>query len=133
MLGGTLMGMTWLGYAALLYTFDPPEHFKRRIEAGTSTTAAMAVAVGALFGFAALGSGAALVADSSMPGIGGQLSLAPSALYAAMVVTLSAVAAVPAIAFMRGKLAHLAIWVAMAVVIYGVLIPNLVIALQNRV
>ena len=127
------MGMTWLGYAALLFTFDPPTAFKQRIEAGTSSIVTMAVAVGALFGFAAAGSGLAVVSDASMLGIGGQLSPVPSGLYFAMVLTLCVVASVPAIAVMRGKLVHLAVWVALATAIYGVLIPNLVIALQNRV
>ena len=132
MLGGALMAMTWLGYAAVVFAFDPPEVLRQRIEAGKSAPMTSAIAVGALVGFTAIGSAAALVADAAMEGVGGQLSPVPSGLYAVMVITLATVAAVPLIGFMRGKLKHLAIWVALAIGIYGLLIPNLVVALQNR-
>ena len=132
MLGGALMAMTWLGYAAMVFTFDPPEAIKQRIESGKSASTTMAIAMGTLLGFVVVGCGAGLVADAAMGGIGGRLSLVPSGLYAAMTITVAIVAAVPLIGFMHDKLTHLAVWVALAVGIYGVLIPNLVVALQNR-
>jgi len=132
MLGGALMGMTWLGHAAVVFALDPPRTIRERIEAGKSASTTMAIAMGTLLGFVVVGSGAALVADAAMGGTGGQLSLIPNGLYAVMAVTVAVVSAVPLIGFMRDKLKHLAIWVALAVGIYGMLIPNLVVALQNR-
>lgn len=132
MLGGMLMGMTWSGYAAVLFTFDPPAVLRNRIEAGAAARATMAIAFGSIAVWVMLGVGAALIADAAMAGVGGSYALVPSSTYAALLLVLLMVAGVPLFGFMRDKALHVAIWLALVLGIYGGLIPNLVIALQNR-
>ena len=132
MLAGMLMGMVWSGYAALVFTFDPPKFLSNRIESGNAAKATIAVALGSIVVFLGAGIAAAMVADASMPGVGGGYALIPSGVYASLVGAVTLAAGLPMLAAMRDKLVHVAVWMAMGIGTYGILIPNLVLALQNR-
>ena len=126
------MAMTWLGYAAIVFVANPPAMLRSRSEHGGSGRFFVTVVVGSITVFFALGAAAALASDAAMDGIGGEYAIVQTVPYASLVLMLGIVAGVPLMAFLRTHLWHVACWIAMAVGVYGLLIPNLVLALQNR-
>ena len=132
MMGGMLIAMTWLGYAAIVFISNPPAILLSRSEHGGSGRFFIAVVVGLITVFFALGAAAALLSDAAMDGIGGEYAIVQTVPYASLVLLLGVAAGVPLMSFMRTHLWHVATWIAMAVGVYGLLIPNLVLALQNR-
>ena len=126
------MGITWSGYAAILFASDPPQSLRARLWSSGSGRLVFAAVVGSITGFLALGVGAALVADVAIEGVGGDYAIIASGPYASLVLVLALVAGVPLMSFLRSHVSHVAIWLSMAVGVYGILVPNLVLALQNR-
>lgn len=126
------MGMTWSGYAAIVFTAIPPQMLLSRSESGGSARLIFATFTVSIAGFLVMGVGAALAADAAMPGVGGDYSIVANVPYTSFVTVLALVAGVPLTAFMRTHILHIAIWLTMAAGVYGALIPNLVLALQNR-
>ena len=132
MMAGMLMGLAWSGHAAVIFAAKPPSFLRERVGQADATRLIVIVVLGLITAFVALGVGAALAADAAMAGVGGDYALLPSAPYLTLVAVLTAVVGLPLIAFMRDKLVHAITWLILATAIYGLLIPNLVLAVQNR-
>ncbi len=132
MLGGMIMGMTFAGHSAVLFTFNPPRVLLKRIERGRAVNLVVAIAGGALSLWTMIGVILALIADALMEGDKG-FSLVPNVTYLGLVMAGIIAAGLPVLFAMRDKWQHVAFWALLAVVIYGLLMPNLVIALQNRI
>ena len=126
------MAMTWLGYAAIVFASNPPAMLRSRTERSGSGLFFVAAVAGLITAFFALGAAAALTSDAAMDGVGGEYAIFQTVPYTSLVLVLSVAAGVPFMAFLRTHRLHVACWFAMAVGVYGLLIPNLVLALQNR-
>ncbi len=131
MLVGTLMGLIASAHAAILFASRPPSWFQRRIEEGGSANLVTVVVFGLVIFWTVVGVVAALVADAALGDVD-MLSLIPSAEYLVAVVVVLIVGGAPAMFFLRDRWMHGAISLVLAFGIYGFLIPNAVIALQNR-
>ena len=131
MLVGTLMGLIASAHAAILLASRPPRWFQRRIEAGGSANLVTFVVFGLVVMWTIVGVVAALVADVVLGDVDA-LSLVPSSGYLAAVAVVLAVFGVPSMFLLRDRWMHGAISLILALGIYGFLIPNAVIALQNR-
>ena len=132
MMAGMLMGLAWSGHAAVIFAMSPPSFLRERVGQADSTRLIVAVSLGSITGFVALGAVAALISDATMDGVGGGYALLPSAPYFTLVAVLIGLVGLPLLAFMRDRLFHVIAWLIMATAIYGLLIPNLVLAVQNR-
>ena len=132
MMAGMLMGLAWSGHAAVIFAMRPPSFLRERVGQADSTRLIVAVFLGSITGFVTLGAVAALIADAAMDGVGGGYGLLPNAPYFTLVAVLMGLVGLPLLAFMRDKLFHVIAWLILATAIYGLLIPNLVLAVQNR-
>ena len=126
------MGITWSGYAAIVFTASPPQSLRARSEDGRSGRWFFTAVVGSITVFFALGVVAALLADAAIEGVGGNYAVIASGPYASLVLVLAMVVGLPLMTLMRDRVWHVAIWLLMALGVYGILVPNLVLALQNR-
>jgi len=131
MLCGTLMGLTSSAHAAMLFTFRPPVILQRRIaeeRAATVVTFAalftmsLAVVAGVAGAFAA----DVLIAEDA------NFAVVPDSDYLAMVMVAIVIVGLPALFFMRDRWPHVMSELMLALGIYGILMPNVLIALQNR-
>lgn len=131
LLGGMIMGMTFAGHSAVLFTFNPPRALVKRMERGKVVNLVVAIMGGALSLWTLIGVMSALLADALM-GDQADFSLVPSDVYLSLITAGLVIAGVPLLFVMRDRWQHVAFWLLLAFVIYGLLMPNLVIALQNR-
>ena len=131
MLVGTLMGLIASAHAAILFATRPPQFFLRRIEDGGSPNLVTIIVFGLVVLWTLVGVFAALVADLVLGDVG-TLSLVPSGGYLVAVILVLVVVGAPVMFLMRDRWMHGAISLILALGIYGFLIPNAVIALQNR-
>lgn len=131
MLVGTLMGLIASAHAAILFAARPPEFFLRRLEDGGSSNLVTIIVFGLVVLWTIVGVVAALVADLALGDVD-MLSLVPSSGYLIAVIVVLIVVGLPMMLFMRDRWIHGAISLVLAFGIYGFLIPNAVIALQNR-
>ena len=132
MLVGTLMGLIASAHAAVLFTYRPPRLLQERLENGRGTNAVTFVIFGLVVLWTLFGVAAALVADALIAN-GTELSAIPSSEYLVAVLVVLIVVGAPAFFFLRDRWVHGAVSLALAFCIYGFLVPNAVIALQNRV
>ncbi len=132
MLCGTLMGLIASAHAAVLLTARPPRMIQRRIEEGVSSNLVTVIVFGLVVLWTILGVFAALFADVVLPD-DAVLGLVPSSGYLVAVVLVLAIMGAPAMLFLRDRWMHGIFSLVIALGIYGFLIPNAVIALQNRV
>ena len=131
MLVGTLMGLIASAHAAVLFTSRPPRFIQRKIEEGGSANLVSVIVFGLVVFWAVAGVFAALVADAVI-GEGAVLELVPSSEYLVAVVVVLVVFGGVAMFFLRDWWVHGLLSLVLAFGIYGFLIPNAVIALQNR-
>ncbi len=132
MLGGMIMGMAFAGHSAVLFTFNPPRALLKRVEQGRIVNLIVALVGGAVSLWTLLGVVGAIIADALIEERA-EFSLFPSTAYIGMVVAGILIIGLPVLFVMRDRWQHVAFWLMLALAIYGVLIPNLVIALQSRV
>lgn len=132
MLVGTLMGLIASAHAAILFTYRPPRLLQERLANGHGTNAVTFVIFGLVVLWTLFGVAAALVADALIAN-GTELSAIPSSEYLVAVLVVLIVVGAPAFFFLRDRWVHGAVSLALAFCIYGFLVPNAVIALQNRV
>ncbi len=131
MLVGTLMGLIASAHAAVLFTSRPPQFIQRRIEEGGSSNLVTIIVFGLVVLWTIVGVVAALVADLALGDVDA-LSLVPSGGYLLAVTLVLVVVGLPVMLFMRDRWIHGVVTLVLALGIYGFLIPNAVIALQNR-
>ena len=131
MLVGTLMGLIASAHAAILLTYRPPRLLRERLENGQGGNAVTVVIFGLVVVWTIFGVMAALVADALIAN-GTELGAVPSTEYLVAVLVVLIIVGAPAFFFLRGRWIHGAVSLALAFCIYGFLIPNAVIALQNR-
>lgn len=131
MLVGTLMGLIASAHAAILFTSKPPRMLQRRIEDGGSASLVTVVVFGLVVLWTILGVVAAFVADAVISDVA-ELSLIPSSEYLVAVSVVLVVFGAVAMFFLRDRWLHGVFSLVLALGIYGFLIPNAVIALQNR-
>ena len=131
MLTGTLMGLIASAHAAVLFALKPPRFIERRIEEGGSGNLVTVVVFGLVVFWTMVGVATALIADAVI-GEDADLALVPSPEYLVAVVAALVVFGGVAMFFLRDRWAHGVVSLVLAFGIYGVLVPNAVIALQNR-
>ncbi len=131
MLVGTLMGLIASAHAAILLTYRPPRLLRERLENGQGGNAVTVVIFGLVVVCTIFGVMAALVADALIAN-GTELGAVPSTEYLVAVLVVLIIVGAPAFFFLRARWIHGAVSLALAFCIYGFLIPNAVIALQNR-
>ncbi len=131
MLCGTLMGLIASAHAAVMLTARPPRMIQQRIEEGGSSNLVTVIVFGLVMMWTMLGVIAALVADAMLPDVAA-MRLVPSSAYLIAVVLVLAILGAPAMLFLRDRWMHGMFSLLIAFGIYGFLIPNAVIALQNR-
>lgn len=131
LIGGALMGMTFITHMALLLVYHPPEVLKKR---AVESTVSGLITVSSLIMFiswnilAIAMSFAALAAQSSDEP---KISIAPSPVYLFIVMFLTAFIAIPAFIFFRDRKQHLVGELLVFLGIFGLLIPNLVVAVHR--
>ncbi len=131
LLGGMIMGMAFAGHSAVLFTFNPPRALLKRIEQGRIVNFIVALVGGAVSLWTLLGIVGAIVADALIEE-SAEFKLVPSTAYIGMVIAGIIIVGLPVLLLMRDRWQHVTFWLLLALAIYGVLIPNLVIALQSR-
>ena len=131
MLCGTLMGLIASAHAAVMLTARPPRMLQQRIQEGGSSNLVTVIVFGLVVVWTILGVFAALVADVMLPEVAA-MRLVPSSGYLVAVVLVLVILGVPAMLFLRDRWIHGMFSLLVALGIYGYLIPNAVIALQNR-
>ncbi len=131
MLCGTLMGLIASAHAAVMLTARPPRMIQQRIEEGGSSNLVTVIVFGLVVVWTMLGVLAALVADAVLPDVA-VMRLVPSSAYLVAVVLLLVIMGAPTMLFLRDRWMHGMFSLLIALGIYGFLIPNAVIALQNR-
>ncbi len=131
MLMGTLMGLIASAHAAVLLAYRPPRLLQQRIEDGQGTNAVTVVVFGLVVVWVIAGVVAALIADALIPN-DAEIGAVPNSQYLVTVIVALIILGSPAIFFLRDRWLHGAISLGLAFCIYGFLIPNAVIALQNR-
>lgn len=131
LIGGALMGMTFVTHMALLLVYHPPEVLRKR--AAESTVSGL-ITVSTLITFiiwnvlAVIMSFVALATQSNDPP---QVSVAPSPAYLFVVVFLTLFIAIPALIFFRDRKKHLVGELLVFASIFGLLIPNLVVVIHR--
>ncbi|MXZ02418.1 MAG: hypothetical protein F4Y88_01730 [Chloroflexi bacterium] len=131
MLCGTLMGLIASAHAAVMLTARPPRMIQQRIEEGGSSNLVTVIVFGLVVMWTILGVFAALAADAVLPDVAA-MRLVPSSAYLVAVVLLLVILGAPTLLFLRDRWMHGMFSLLIALGIYGFLIPNAVIALQNR-
>lgn len=131
MLCGTLMGLIASAHAAVMLTARPPRMIQERIKDGGSSNLVTVIVFGLVVVWTMLGVLAALVADAMLPDVAA-MRLVPSSAYLVAVVLVLAIMGAPVMLFLRDRWMHGMFSLLIALGIYGFLIPNAVIALQNR-
>ena len=132
MLCGTLMGLIASAHAAILLAARPPRMIQIRIEEGGSTNLVTVIVFGLVVVWTVLGVFAALVADAVLSD-DAVLGLVPSSGYLFAVCLVLVMLGVVSMFFLRDRWMHGVFSLVIALGIYGFLIPNAVIALQERV
>ena len=131
MLCGTLMGLIASAHAAVMLTARPPRMIQQRIEEGGSSNLVTVIVFGLVVVWTMLGVFAALAADAVLPDVAA-MRLVPSSAYLVAVVLVLVILGAPVMLFLRDRWMHGMFSLLVALGIYGFLIPNAVIALQNR-
>ena len=131
LIGGALMGMSFMTHMALLLVYHPPEVLKKR---AVESTVSGLITVASVITFAswnllaiAMAFAALATQSSDQP----QVSVAPSPVYLFIVMFLTVFIAIPAFIFFRDRKQHLIGELLIFLVIFGLLIPNLVVVVHR--
>ena len=131
LIGGALMGMTFITHMALLLVYHPPEVLKKRaVESAVSgliTVASVITFVSWNLLAIAMAFAALATQSSDQP----QVSVAPSPVYLFIVMFLTVFIAIPAFIFFRDRKQHLIGELLIFLGIFGLLIPNLVVVVHR--
>tara|TARA_B100000029_G_scaffold33230_1_gene31562 strand:+ start:8 stop:445 length:438 start_codon:yes stop_codon:yes gene_type:complete len=131
MIGGALMGMIFVTHLALLLVYSPPKVLRERaVESNVSNLITMTALV-TFLGWNLLAVAMSFAAQALFSNNSPSISLAPAPVYVFVVVFVSVLIAIPALIIFRDRKRHLLGQLIAFVVVFGLLIPNLVVALQR--
>ena len=131
MLCGTLMGLIASAHVAILLTARPPEWLRRRLAEGRSGNLVSAMVFGVTAMWLLAGIAASLLAGALLRDVT-EYAAMPSSEYLVAVVAAIVVFGGIAAFVLRERWMHVALSSLLALGIFGALVPNLVIAMQNR-
>ena len=131
MIGGALMGMIFVTHLALLLVYNPPKALaERAVESSVSSLITMSALV-TFLGWNVLAIIMAFAAEATRLNDSTQISIAPSPTYLFAVLFVVLFISIPAFIFFRDRKQHLLGEILVFIGIFGILIPNLVVAIQR--
>ncbi len=131
LIGGALMGMSFMTHMALLLVYHPPEVLKKRAVESTVSSLITVASVITFFSWNLLAIAMAFSALATQSSDQPQVSVAPSPVYLFIVMFLTVFIAIPAFIFFRDRKQHLIGELLIFLVIFGLLIPNLVVVVHR--
>ena len=131
LIGGALMGMSFMTHMALLLVYHPPEVLKKRAVESTVSGLITVASVITFFSWNLLAIAMAFAALATQSSDQPQVSVAPSPVYLFIVMFLTVFIAIPAFIFFRDRKQHLIGELLIFLVIFGLLIPNLVVVVHR--
>ncbi|HIN15889.1 MAG TPA: hypothetical protein EYM69_09745 [Dehalococcoidia bacterium] len=131
LIGGALMGMSFMTHMALLLVYHPPEVLKKRAVESTVSGLITVASVITFFSWNLLAIAMAFAALATQSSDQPQVSVAPSPVYLFIVMFLTVFIAIPAFIFFRDRKQHLIGELLIFLGIFGLLIPNLVVVVHR--
>ena len=131
LIGGALMGMSFMTHMALLLVYHPPEVLKKRAVESTVSGLITVASVITFVSWNLLAIAMAFAALATQSSDQPQVSVAPSPVYLFIVMFLTVFIAIPAFIFLRDRKQHLIGELLIFLGIFGLLIPNLVVVVHR--
>ena len=131
LIGGALMGMSFMTHMALLLVYHPPEVLKKRAVESTVSGLITVASVITFVSWNLLAIAMAFAALATQSSDQPQVSVAPSPVYLFIVMFLTVFIAIPAFIFFRDRKQHLIGELLIFLGIFGRLIPNLVVVVHR--
>lgn len=131
LIGGALMGMSFMTHMALLLVYHPPEVLKKRAVESTVSSLITVASVITFVSWNLLAIAMAFAALATQSSDQPQVSVAPSPVYLFIVMFLTVFIAIPAFIFFRDRKQHLIGELLIFLGIFGLLIPNLVVVVHR--
>lgn len=131
LIGGALMGMSFMTHMALLLVYHPPEVLKKRAVESTVSGLITVASVITFVSWNLLAIVMAFAALATQSSDQPQVSVAPSPVYLFIAMFLTVFIAIPAFIFFRDRKQHLIGELLIFLVIFGLLIPNLVVVVHR--
>jgi len=131
LIGGALMGMSFMTHMALLLVYHPPEVLKKRAVESTVSGLITVTSVITFVSWNLLAIAMAFAALATQPSDRPQVSVAPSPVYLFIVMFLTVFIAIPAFIIFRDRRQHLVSELILFLGIFGLLIPNLVVVVHR--
>lgn len=131
LIGGALMGMSFMTHMALLLVYHPPEVLKKRAVESTVSGLITVASVITFVSWNLLAIAMAFAALATQWSDQPQVSVAPSPVYLFIVMFLTVFIAIPAFIFFRDRKQHLIGELLIFLGIFGLLIPNLVVVVHR--
>ena len=131
LIGGALMGMSFMTHMALLLVYHPPEVLKKRAVESTVSGLITVASVITFVSWNLLAIAMAFAALATQSSNQPQVSVAPSPVYLFIVMFLTVFIAIPAFIFFRDRKQHLIGELLIFLGIFGLLIPNLVVVVHR--
>ena len=131
MIGGALMGMVFVTHLALLLVYNPPRALMERAVESNVSRLITILAVSTFLGWNVIAIAMAFAAQATLVGDGTELSIAPAPVYLFIVLFVVAFISIPAFVFFHDRKTHLLGEILVFIGIFGLLIPNLVVAIQR--
>ena len=131
LIGGALMGMSFMTHMALLLVYHPPEVLKKRAVESTVSGLITVATVITFVSWNLLAIAMAFAALATQSSDQPQVSVAPSPVYLFIVMFLTVFIAIPAFIFFRDRKQHLIGELLIFLGIFGLLIPNLVVVVHR--
>jgi len=131
LIGGALMGMSFMTHMALLLVYHPPEVLKKRAVESTVSGLITVASVITFVSWNLLAIAMAFAALATQSSDQPQVSVAPSPVYLFIVMFLTVFIAIPAFIFFRDLKQHLIGELLIFLGIFGLLIPNLVVVVHR--
>ena len=131
LIGGALMGMSFMTHMALLLVYHPPEVLKKRAVESTVSGLITVASVITFVSWNLLAIAMAFAALATQSSDQPQVSVAPSPVFLFIVMFLTVFIAIPAFIFFRDRKQHLIGELLIFLGIFGLLIPNLVVVVHR--
>ena len=131
LIGGALMGMSFMTHMALLLVYHPPEVLKKRAVESTVSGLITVASIITFVSWNLLAIAMAFAALATQSSDQPQVSVAPSPVYLFIVMFLTVFIAIPAFIFFRDRKQHLIGELLIFLGIFGLLIPNLVVVVHR--
>ncbi|MEK9676458.1 MAG: hypothetical protein VW271_08060 [Chloroflexota bacterium] len=131
MIAGALMGMVFVTHMALLLVFRPPNALREKAAESKVSNLITYAGLVAFLAWNILAIGLALAIHATLPSTALSISFAPSPVYLFVLAFITVLMLIPAIILFRDSKRHLVGEAMVLIGVYGFLLPNLVIAIQN--